>query len=44
MPDSINNVQKAHKLLISKGMDAFLEKNVFPETNNFYQRLTKIIT
>ena len=29
----INNAQKAHKLLSSKGVDAFLEKNVFPETN-----------
>ena len=29
----INNVQKAHKLLSSKGVDTFLEKNVFPETN-----------
>ena len=41
MPDSINNVQKAHKLLSSKGMDAFLEKNVFPETNKLLSKIDK---
>ena len=35
----INNVQKAHKLINSKGVDAFLEKNVFPETNKLLSQI-----
>ena len=41
MPGSINNVKKAHKLLSSKGMDAFLEKNVFPEMNKLLSKIDK---
>ena len=37
----INNVQKAYKLLSSKGADAFLEKNVFPTTNKLLSHLDK---
>ena len=37
----INNVQKAHKLLSSKRVDAFLEKNVFPETNKLLSQINK---
>ena len=37
----INSVQKAHKLLSSKCVDAFLEKNVFPETNKLLSQINK---
>ena len=40
----VNNVQKTHKLLSSKGVDAFLEKMCSLKRINFYHRLTKIIT
>ena len=48
MPDSklcqtvINNIQKAHILLSSKGVDAFSEKNVFPETNKLLSQTNKV--
>ena len=37
----INGVQKAHKLLSSKRVDAFLEKNVFPETNKLLSQINE---
>ena len=37
----INNVQKAQKLQSSKGVDAFLEKNVFLETNKLLSQIDK---
>ena len=37
----INNVQEAHKLLSLKGVDAFLEKNVFPEMNKLLSQINK---
>ena len=36
-----SNVPKAHKLLSSKGVDSFLEKNVFPETNKLLSQINK---
>ena len=38
---AIDNVQKAHKLLSSKGSDAFLERTVFPETNKILSQIDK---
>ena len=37
----INIVQKAHKLQSLKGVDAFLEKNVFPEMNKLLSQIDK---
>ena len=37
----INNAQKAHNLLSSKGVNAFSEKNVFPETNKLLSQIDK---